>query len=256
MKLAKLGTGGDIHQWTTQMETHFRAKGFWNHVNTGAELVVGEDDDETPEMKAAQCRRDILLALHKDILTTVQHLPTANEMFARVKKLFLGSLANQKRILREKLAKLAFGGNYFYFLSNYESLVSQLGTLNGVLSYQDLTLQFLSKLPKTLSHLTHGLKQAAENAQQDNLVIWTNAHSAVLDYVMDCGWYDVGRRQVNSSGRALNATRSGKTKGNDRRKNVKCYKCGKKGHFKRDCPELKKKKKREKVGICRETAEG
>ena len=115
-RFKKLGTGGDVYGWITQLQTHFEAMGTWAHVSSGAAIVVGKDETETAEMKEAKCRRDILLSLHDDISLSVRHLSNAHEMFKRVKKMFVGSLASQKRELRNKLQALKFEGNYFFFI--------------------------------------------------------------------------------------------------------------------------------------------
>ena len=70
-KFTKLGTGGNYYNWLNEIQSHFEALGLWDHVSNGVPIVVGEDEDDTPEMRAAITRRDFKLSLHPDLKVVV-----------------------------------------------------------------------------------------------------------------------------------------------------------------------------------------
>ena len=63
-------------------------------------------------------------------------------------------------------------------------------------SEKDLTMQFLSKLPRTNGSITHPLKQHVENAVEDNNKVWEYCYDKVLVYLIDCGFYDASKKYV------------------------------------------------------------
>ena len=246
IRFTRLGTGGDVYAWIAQMRNHFQTSGMWAHVETGAAIEDGDDDDVvTPEMKAARCRRDILMSLQDDVAVTVRHLDTANGMFQRVLKIFVGTPASQRRKLRLLIAEMTFQGNYFFFLSKFESAVSQLDALDGVHSFIDVALMFLSKLPKALAPSTYPLKQQAEAAEEDNIAVWTTVYDATLDYLIDCGLYDASAKQLEKTSAMSAESKIPKEKSGKNRKKKKktgtCWNCGKSGHWRSDCKDSKKK---------------
>ena len=130
----KLDHGGDFYRWEVEIKTYFESIGLWDHVLENAEIEPNEGDAEDADMLAAKCRRILIHSLDKRIHPSTQHLRNANDMFTRVKKLFVGTPAAMVRELRRQLGKVKFEGCYFTYLTSYFNLVYQLDNEDGVLS--------------------------------------------------------------------------------------------------------------------------
>ena len=162
-RFKKLATGGDIYQWLTDIELHFESLGLWNLVGQQPPAVGTEEGAEADRnQKKARCKRDILLSLDHDIQLAVRHLSDPHEMFARVKKMYVGGMQAQRAKLRQKLNLLQFTKSYFTFMTKYQALVSQLIALGGIYSYKDVAMQFLDKLPRSLGTITYPLREHIE----------------------------------------------------------------------------------------------
>jgi len=119
-KFNRLRLEGNFFAWHVEVKTYFESLGMWDHVLEGAEIVVGEEEDETDaEKAAANCRRIILHSLHQEVHPAILHLNHANDMYLRLKKLFVGTPTAVIRGLREKLEGVRFQGNYCEYLTDY-----------------------------------------------------------------------------------------------------------------------------------------
>eukprot|EP00924_Labyrinthula_sp_SR-Ha-C_P002217 augustus_masked-scaffold_19-processed-gene-4.37-mRNA-1 protein AED:0.39 eAED:0.40 QI:0/-1/0/1/-1/1/1/0/1346 len=245
-KLRKLGLNGDIYDWIAQLQAHFETLGFWEHVSEGTQIEV-QDAGVSVDLVKARCRRDLLGSLEMELVVAVRHYSSAYEMFRTIKRMFVGSVANQKRKLRQELAQITFERDYFRFMTRFQALVAQLDSMNGVISWQDLSLNFLERLPKSLSMVTHSLKRVAESSP-DARSIWETTFDAVLDYLMDSGLYHPGKNsQVSEREMAMKTgeTTSKKKRKKKKKSSARCFGCGKKGHYRSECPEKNSKKGKE-----------
>eukprot|EP00924_Labyrinthula_sp_SR-Ha-C_P011183 snap_masked-scaffold_81-processed-gene-0.37-mRNA-1 protein AED:1.00 eAED:1.00 QI:0/0/0/0/1/1/2/0/161 len=131
-KLRKLGLNGDIYDWIAQLGAHFESLGYWSHVSEGSQIEVPDGGAENAaDLVKARCRRDVLSSLEVDLVAAVRHFSSAYEVFRGIKRMFVGSVANQKRKLRQEIAHVTFEKDYFRFMTRYQALVAQLDSMNG-----------------------------------------------------------------------------------------------------------------------------
>ena len=64
-EFVKLGTGGNIYAWLTQMQTHFESKGVWEYIERNEELEIPEESELTEERVAALCKEIYLQVFMK-----------------------------------------------------------------------------------------------------------------------------------------------------------------------------------------------
>ena len=142
---------------------------------------------------------------------------------------------------------LKFEGDYFTYLTKYQAMVAQLRTLDGINSNKDLAIQFLEKLPRTLSTVTHPLKTEVDAATVDNKRVWTKAFNDVVSYLIDAGHYNPSRKfdaskyQNKAKAYVAKSEDSEKKSFSKSKAERRCYGCNEKGHYKYECPERKEK---------------
>ena len=127
--LVKLGTGGDYYSWVSRLQTHFEVRDLWNFVSQGEEPE--ERENESAAVLAAKAKRDLIAALHAELVSQVFHLESAHDIFTQIKKMFVGSETAEKRKLAAKLQGLKFEG-YYGYLNQFKVLVQRLAGLEAI----------------------------------------------------------------------------------------------------------------------------
>ena len=94
--------------------------------------------------------------------------------------------------------KVSLHPDYFFFLSQFDACVTQLRTLNAVASWKDTCLLFLDKLPTSLSMLTYQLRKSSEEAEVDDVTVWNETFTTILDYLIDAKLYNPNKRQYKN----------------------------------------------------------
>ena len=194
-KCKKLGANGDIYTWMKDMELHFRAVDLWEYFT---EDNIDRSSKEG-RRKEARCQRDILHTLEEELNIVVRHKSTAAKMYSTIKRFFVGGKVAETSALHEKISQIKYEGDYFLFLSTYQSYVTQLINVDDKKhGFLLLTMQFLNKLPKSLSTLTHPLKQNLEIRKDDGEKVWMDTFDSIQDYLLDSGLLTV--RKLQDSG--------------------------------------------------------
>ena len=190
--LVKLGTGGDYYNWISRLKTHFEVKDLWGFVESGEELE--DRENETAAVLAAKAKRDLIAALHAELVGQVIHLETAHDIFVELKRLFVGSETAERRKLGARLQGLKFEG-YFGYLNEFKVLVQRLSSLGGVNSHKDVAYMFLDGIPKEHINLIYGCRNSIDQAEEDNQEVFDQVFNKVLEYLIEAGLYDVSKRQ-------------------------------------------------------------
>ena len=81
-------------------------------------------------------------------------------------------------------------------MNSYQALFSQLDLGGGAFSYQDVTLEFLDKPPRSLSPFSHRLKVEVENAEENEVAVWAKVFDSVVYYLIYCELYNATKRQI------------------------------------------------------------
>ena len=249
-KFTKLAVGGDYRTWCARMECHFSSLGLWAHVENGTAIADSLVDAVTPEMKAARCKRDLLISLHDDLAKLVAFEKTANDIWVRIKKMFVGTVNAEKRMYRRQLQQWEFRGNYFKFISGFEDTVAKMKKINAVDSWTDTGLLFLEKMPRDHAPVTHTLRKALE-AADDNESQYRSMMDSVIEYLMDAGLYNMKSQRPNTSSFHSGGNSRGgfalqshvkhchRCKKKHKGRCLKCYGCHEWGHKVTECPKKK-----------------
>ena len=228
------------------MECHFSSLGHWDHVENGTIADV-LDDTVTPDMKAARCKRDLLNSLRDDLARLVAFEDTANDIWNRIKKMFVGTVNAEKRMYRRQLQQWEFRGDYFKFVNGFEDIVAKLKKINAVDSWIDTSLLFLEKMPREHAPVTHTLRKALESAADQERHYRTMIEN-VIEYLMDAGLYSMKSTRLNISSFQSDRKPNGgfamqsqvkhynKCKKKHKGRCIKCYGCNNWGQKKSECP--------------------
>ena len=231
----KLTGSSDVYGWLKDIELHFEALDLLQYVVEEVPL-----DTAIRRKQDARCRRDLLHAVEEDLKVIVRHLKTANSMYKTLRKLFLGGKVSELSKLLETVSRLKFEGDYFKFLTSYQSAVTQITMLDtgNRAGYALLSMQFLNKLPRMLGALTHPLKGQVESSTTDNIELWEDIYDKVLNYLIDCGLFMFKKKEVSTGyaateqGFQTNNKKFDKSDSKKKKFVPTCWNCRKYGHFK------------------------
>ncbi|KAK2421738.1 alpha carbonic anhydrase [Trifolium repens] len=204
----------------------------------GAEMPSSLFDAEKAVLneKAVSC---ITLCLADKVLREVAKETNAASMWAKLESLYMTKSVAHKLFLKQKL--------YFYRMVESKSITEQLAEFNKIiddlanidvkLEDEDKALHLLCILPKSYESFKDTMlygKETPVTLEEVQSALRTKELTKFKDL------------KVEDGANALNVSGG---KGGSRGKKVKskvgdkwtCFHCQKKGHFKRDCPELKDK---------------
>jgi gag-polypeptide of LTR copia-type/Zinc knuckle len=228
--IAKLNND-NYYAWSYRMEMRFRKLGVWSLVNGTEDRPQGSDN--TKVVKAWRTRMDLALS---EIVSEVEDEQLVHtrisrdpaEVWARLASIHisqgLGGIIStwQKLFQMKKAADISIQQH----VSSVRELADRLAGLGDSPSDSLLVSVLMLSLPPSYS----------------SLVISLDSHSQVLDFDF------VAQRCMNEEARQLsmqdpeastsNQTTAfvAQTKPRRDRKEITCFKCGKKGHYRNECP--------------------
>ncbi|CAF1852203.1 unnamed protein product, partial [Brassica napus] len=204
------------------------------------------NDDKWNEMDG-NAMANLHLALADGVLSSIEEKNTAKEIWDHLAKLYEAKSLHSKIFLKRKLYTLRMGESTSMteHINTLNTLFSQLTSLSYKVESQKRVELLLQSLPDSYDQLIINL---TNNVSTDSLV-FDDVAAAVLEE--ESRRKSKEDRRENSQiealtvmrGRSMEHGSSGSHKhgrSKSRSKNTfKCYHCGKKGHLKKDCWELR-----------------
>ncbi|KAK2423952.1 alpha carbonic anhydrase [Trifolium repens] len=204
----------------------------------GAEMPASLSDAEKAVLneKAVSC---ITLCLVDKVLREVAKETNAAGMWAKLESLYMTKSVAHKQFLKQKL--------YFYRMVESKSITEQLAEFNKIiddlanidvkLEDEDKALHLLCTLPKSYESFKDTMlygKETPVTLEEVQSALRTKELTKFKDLKVEDG-----ANALNvSGGKGGSRGKKARAKGSDK---WSCFHCQKKGHFKRDCPELKDK---------------
>jgi hypothetical protein len=205
------------------------------------------------EAKAVATNR---LCLGDDMMYHIMDEESLAAVWLKLKSRYMSKSLTNKLYLKQRLygLKMAEGSNLSQHINMFNQIIDDLKKVDVKFEDEDEALMLLNSLPtysmyeNLVTTLTWGKetleledvigallafhqrkKNIDENFQREELVVKGN--------------YEHGRNSNKDDSKGKNSWSKSR-----RRKDINCYKCGKKGHVKQDCPDRKKNKDDENEG--------
>lgn len=223
--------GTDYLVWSSLMEAVLTAKGLGQVLSVKPE---GTDDD-TWNKDDTKARAIILLSVNREIVKSIVHLRTSREIWTKLKQLHLQKSESNKIQLQQDFynARMESGVKISEFVSRMEYITSQLKDFGEQISESALIAKIVSGLPTEYKHFMSAWLGTAESERTfDKLLSRLLAEEAILK--------ETESKESVALNVRIDKTSKGKSDKKRDKKNIECYHCHKKGHYKRDCRQRKR----------------
>jgi hypothetical protein len=239
--------GKSFELWKLKMEYLLVDRDQWIVVDPGtAPTRTSTDDWKKLDRKA---KSTIRLCLSDSVLLNVSEEATAKDLWDKLGKLYQSKSLVNKLFLRKKLYNLRMrdGDSVAEHLNAFNTVVSQLVSVEIKISDEDKCISLLCSLPDSWDSLVVAIGSNTTSLKFDEVVSSLlseemrrkNMEGQSTDALFARGRSQERNRSKSSSGRSKSKGRS-KSPG----KFVKvCWRCGKEGHYKKQCRSKVEKKK-------------
>jgi hypothetical protein len=207
---------------------------------------MSKEDWEKLDRRA---RSTIRLCLEDSVLLNVSGESTAKELWDKLGNLYQSKSLVNKLFLRKKLYHLRMedGDSVTEHLNAFNTLVSQLVSVNITIAEEDKCITLLCSFPDSWDNLVVAIGSTTQSTLKYEDVVssllseemrWKSMDSHSTDALFVRGRTQDRNPGKPSGGRSKSTGRS-KSPGKSLRK---CWKCGKTGHYKKDCKSKKVEK--------------
>eukprot|EP00253_Pinus_taeda_P002925 PITA_02925 len=232
--------GQSFELWKLKMEDLFVDKDQWIAVDPGTK-PTGVIDEEWKKLDR-KAKSTIKLCVSYLVLLNVSREATAKALWDKLGTLYQSKSLVNKLFLQKKLYNLRMkdGDSVTEHLNAFNAVVSQLSTVDIKISDEDKCISLLCSLPNSWDSLVIAIGSNATALQFDEIVsslLTKELRRKNIDNQNGDALSVRGRSQNTNKNKSL----SGRSKSRGRSKSlgkpikVACWKCGKEGHFRREC---------------------
>ncbi|KAH9680636.1 Integrase catalytic domain-containing protein [Citrus sinensis] len=206
---------------------------------------------KTPEQVAEidrKARGTIILSLADSVIREVAKEPTVADLWAKLESIYMKkSLANSLYIKKRMfMLKMVEGISLDDHLDEFNKVCDTLETIDAALKDEDKTLLLISSLLKSYGNFIDALMYGRQTLSLDEVKLALNTKE--LQGKQDHLGNESSQGLTAKSKSEGKKKKQGKYK--EKPKDLKCFFCHKEGHFKKDCPEKKFKKKGQNGGAA------
>jgi hypothetical protein len=202
-----------------------------------------DDEWEELDMKAVSTIR---LLLADEVMYDVMEENSTAGIWLNLEKRYMSKSLTNKLHLKQKLYgfKMTEGADLRQHINTFKQIISDILRIDIKFKDEDKAMMLLTSLPTSYEHLVTTLLYEKETLELEEV------SGALLDHyqrkhkdsaesfgegLVVKGYQDRGRKKDKDD-------KSARRRSKSKSKAVKCFKCQKKGHMKRDCPEWNKGK--------------
>uniref|UniRef100_A0A2N9GEX0 Integrase catalytic domain-containing protein n=1 Tax=Fagus sylvatica TaxID=28930 RepID=A0A2N9GEX0_FAGSY len=209
-----------------------------------------DDEWEELDMKAVST---IWLLLADEVMYDVMEENSTTGIWLNLEKRYMSKSLTNKLHLKQKLygLKMTEGADLRQHINTFKQIISDMLRIDIKFEDEDKAMMLLTSLPASYEHLVTTLLYGKETLELEEV------SGALLDHyqrkhkdsaessgerLVVKGYQDRGRKKDKDDKSARGRSKS-------KSKAVKCFKCQKKGHMKRDCPEWNKGKEESSTSV-------
>uniref|UniRef100_A0A2N9I2Y6 CCHC-type domain-containing protein n=1 Tax=Fagus sylvatica TaxID=28930 RepID=A0A2N9I2Y6_FAGSY len=209
-----------------------------------------DDEWEELDMKAVSTIR---LLLADEVMYDVMEENSTAGIWLNLEKRYMSKSLTNKLHLKQKLygLKMTEGADLRQHINTFKQIISDMLRIDIKFEDEDKAMMLLTSLPASYEHLVTTLLYGKETLELEEV------SGALLDHyqrkhkdsaessgegLVVKGYQDRGRKKDKDDKSARGRSKS-------KSKTVKCFKCQKKGHMKRDCPEWNKGKEESSTSV-------
>ncbi|KAH9751397.1 hypothetical protein KPL71_014282 [Citrus sinensis] len=256
--LEKFNGKNDFNMWKVKMEALLVTQGLGDAIQPvtkkeGKEFSTSKTPEQVSEIDR-KARGTIILSLADSAIREVAKEPTIADLWAKLESIYMKkSLGNMLYIKKRMFTlKMVEGTSLDDHLDEFNKVCDTLETIDAAFDDEDKALLLISSLPKSYGNFVDALMYGRQTLSLDEVKLALNTKE--LQGKQD--------HLGNESGQGLTAKarpkgkkkKQGKYK--EKPKDLKCFLCHKEGHFKKDYPEKKLKKKGQNGGAAVAEEEG
>uniref|UniRef100_A0A2N9J5P5 CCHC-type domain-containing protein n=1 Tax=Fagus sylvatica TaxID=28930 RepID=A0A2N9J5P5_FAGSY len=207
-------------------------------------------NEEELDMKAVSTIR---LLLADEVMYDVMEENSTAGIWLNLEKRYMSKSLTNKLHLKQKLygLKMTEGADLRQHINTFKQIISDMLRIDIKFEDEDKAMMLLTSLPASYEHLVTTLLYGKETLELEEV------SGALLDHyqrkhkdsaessgegLVVKGYQDHGRKKDKDDKSARGRSKS-------KSKAVKCFKCQKKGHMKRDCPEWNKGKEESSTSV-------
>uniref|UniRef100_A0A2N9G795 CCHC-type domain-containing protein n=1 Tax=Fagus sylvatica TaxID=28930 RepID=A0A2N9G795_FAGSY len=209
-----------------------------------------DDKWEELDMKAVSTIR---LLLADEVMYDVMEENSTAGIWLNLEKRYMSKSLTNKLHLKQKLygLKMTEGADLRQHINTFKQIISDMLRIDIKFEDEDKAMMLLTSLPASYEHLVTTLLYGKETLELEEV------SGALLDHyqrkhkdsaessgegLVVKGYQDRGRKKDKDDKSARGRSKS-------KSKTVKCFKCQKKGHMKRECPEWNKGKEESSTSV-------
>lgn len=227
----KLDGSSNWMTWKFQMKHLLLGKGLWGYVD-GSDVLPNAANEE--ERKAFTRRTQmavstIVMGISTAQLYLVTSCETPKEMWDALKSNFERETLANKLFLKKQYfrSEMQEGASVRNHLRSMKELTDKLAAIGSPISEEDQVVSLLGSLPQSYSALVTALESRVNNLD--------------LNYVQQALSHEEQKRSERSTNeKSADSALVGKFKKSRKVSQIKCFRCGEKGHKKPDCPQKNK----------------